>query len=707
MVVSSAEGVRPAERLTVSQAAEKIRYINQPGSYVGNWSNDTTPYLVEPMDLLSSLDYTGMIFVSAAQAGKTDMFVNWLASSVCYDPMDMMLIEKAKSTARDFSIRRIDKLHRDSIEVGKRLLTKRNYDNTFDKRYSNGMLVNLSWPSINELSGRPVPRLWLSDFDRMSQNIDGEGSPFWLAKKRATSFRRHGMCAAESSPGFIVDKTKWIPKTPHEAPPTEGILALYNSGDRRRWLWRCVMCGSAFEPDFSLLNWPNSEDLMESAEMATMRCPHCRFDYTHDEGDGSPGKQEMNVTRSKWIRDGQKWADDGQVVGTPFRSDIASFWLKGPAATFTTWRDLVYKFLQAEKEYQDTGSEEALKTTVNVDQGMPYTPKNRSENRGADTLQNRAVELGMHLVPHGVRFLVAAIDVQKNRFVVQVHGIGQGGDIWVVDRYNLIKSKRMDEDNERYLINAAAYLEDWKNIVEHVLLKSYELIDGSGRHMSIKMTVCDSGGKAGVTKNAYNFVRWLRRGDNEDYESEDGKSAKPEEGDYKWEPGLAARFLLVKGDSAPRAPRHRIGYPDAQNKDRHAGARGEIPILFLNTNLMKDSVDAMLDRTEPNGGKITFPSWLPLNFYTELVVEIRDAKRGWLNPKNYRNESWDLLVYCATALLTHHIGIEHIDWSQPPSYAAAWDKNSLVFEPAKETRPLAHQKKSAAIDWDSLGEDLA
>ena len=49
--------------------------------------------------------------------------------------------------------------------------------------------------------------------------------------------------------------------------------------------------------------------------------------------------------------------------------------LKGPAAAFSSWQELVLNYLKATKEYQRTGSEEALKTTVNVDQGLPYVPR--------------------------------------------------------------------------------------------------------------------------------------------------------------------------------------------------------------------------------------------------------------------------------------------------------------------------------------------
>ncbi|EKI05075.1 phage terminase large subunit family protein, partial [Escherichia coli 5412] len=41
---------------------------------------------------------------------------------------------------------------------------------------------------------------------------------------------------------------KWRRTSPHEAPPTTGILSLYNRGDRRRWYWPCPHCGEYFQP---------------------------------------------------------------------------------------------------------------------------------------------------------------------------------------------------------------------------------------------------------------------------------------------------------------------------------------------------------------------------------------------------------------------------------------------------------------------------
>lgn len=684
LILQAAEAVRPAARMTVSESAERFRYINMPGSYVGNWLNSTTPYLVEVMDVLTSPDYTGGVLVGPAQCGKTDVVLNWLLHSIINDPADLMIVQTSRTTARDFSIRRVERLHRHHAEL---LAGKVGKNNTFDVHYLSGMLLTLSWPTINELSGKPIPRLWLTDYDRMPQNVDDEGSPFDLARKRATSFKSHGMCFAESSPGFAVENPKWIRKTRHEAEPTPGILGLYNRGDRRRWYWRCVSCKGTFEPDFELLDYPNSADLMESAEQAVLKCPHCAFIYHHEGTETRPGKRELN-NAGRWVKDGQVWGANGQMSGTAIRSNIASFWLKGVAAAFSDWKGLVFSYLSAQAEYESTGSEEALKTTINVDQGKPYVPMLLSSDRVPERLKSRARQLGQREVPHPVRFLIACVDVQKNRFVCQVHGIASNGDIYIVDRFDIRKSLRKDPDGERYWVNPAGFPEDWKLLTKELMNKTYPLIDGSGRRMGIKLTLCDSGGKDGVTSNAYDFVRWLRRGPDDDVkESEEDKT-------YEWQPGMAGRFLLVKGASVRTAPRAAISYPDSGRKDRHAGARGEVPVLMLNTDLLKDMVNNRLEREEP-GGAVMFPDWLDDTFFVELTVEVRDSAKGWVNPKRYRNESWDLLTYCMAGLIAPAVAFEHIDWTNPPGWAAEWETNDLIFDPKVQDKPFDAKKKPA------------
>lgn len=667
LVCAAADVLRPAERLTVSQAAAKYRKLHNPGAYSGDWLNEKIPYMVEPQDVLSSREYNACVFAGPAQCGKTDaLLLNWLTYGVVCDPMDMMLVNTAQATSRDFSIRRIDRLFRHTKAVGSKALGG-NKDNVFDKHFISGMMLSLSWPSINELSGRPIPRMALTDLDRMPENIDGEGSPFDLARKRTTTFGSSAMTLAESSPGHEIQDPRWMPSSPHEAPPCPGILALYNRGDRRRWYWPCPVCNEFFEPSFKLLDWEPTIDLTAAAESVRMICPSCKHKIEHYH------KETMNLV-GHWLKEGQRIDHNGKITGRAVRSDIASFWLKGPAAAFINWQKMTLNYLLAEQEFERTGSQEALKSTVNTDQGEPYYPRGTETMRAPEEMKDRALQMptkqiedkDQPLVPLGVAFLVAQIDVQHNRWEVQVHGIRRGEttyDIQVIDRFPIIKSNRIDPHTDGAAwVKPGSYLEDWDLLTEQVVLREYELEDGSG-FMGIKLAVCDSGGKDGVTANAYNYWRKLRR------------------------EGLHHRFLLLKGDSAPGAPRVRIEYPDSGRKDRSANARGEIPIMLINPNTLKDELNGRLDRTEGGGGQIIYPDWLPDSWFVELTAERRGPK-GWEKVNAKRNEAWDLLVYCIATCL--HLGVDRIDWKAPPGWADEWAKNTLVRkadQAARFTRP--------------------
>lgn len=681
IVAAASEIILPPDRLTVPEAAERYRYIDNPGNYVGPYKNSKTPYTIEPQMVLTSHDYVGMIFVGPAQSGKTEMLPNWLTHSVMCDPADIMVVTPTHTASKDFSERRLNRLYRDTEGMTEKVLRA----NVFDTKFKNGMLLTLSHPSGAELAGKPIPRLWLTDYDRMPENVDGEGAPYDLANKRATTFKRFGMCVAESSPSYIVENPKWIRATPHEAPPTKGILALYNRGDRRRWYWKCPHCDEWFEPAFNLLRYPEEGDDLWRAEQVRLECPHCEGEMQHWQ------KDKLNEN-GRWVQDGCRLTKNDEVVGRPYRSDIASFWLKGVAASFVDWKTLVLRYIKAMSEFEKTGSEEALKTTVNTDQGEAYVPQAMAEERLPEELKARAEDWGGSqaepVVPEGVRYLVATIDVQagmKSSFVVHIHGFGEGDDVWLVDMFKIRKSKRTDDEGDICLIDPAAYPEDWDVLIEQVIERTYPLGDNSARRMQIKLVGCDSGGKEGVTMNAYKFWRRLR--------------------DDEEKRGYHNRFQLLKGEPSKTAPRYKINYPDSQRKDRKAGARGDIPVGFINSNTMKDAAYAILGRTEDGGGRVHFPIWAEDWLYTQLTSERRTAK-GWESTSRRRNEAFDLLYYAVAMLIDRRIRSEHIDWSDPPGWAAPWDKNDLVIA-GDAAGGFVVRKKKPKKSLRELGESLA
>ena len=615
------------------------------------------------------------------------LILNWTLFSVVSSPMDLTIYNPSTAAARDFSSRRIDRMNRHSPQMGKLLLKKRDADNKFDKHYSNGMMLTLSWPSVAEFAGKPIPRVALTDYDRMDDDIDGDGNPYDLASKRTTSFGSFKMALAESSPSKPVKDTRYIVRG-HEAPPADGILALYNRGDRRRWYWPCPHCDGYFEGRFTQLEYRTKDDNglpldhLTASESTRLRCPHCGHLIHPD------SRHEMQQW-GMWVKEGESINASGRRIGKPRRTKIASFWLNGMAAAFTNWPGLVRVYLTALEEYTKTGSEEALKKFYNTDLGEPYIPKAVDSERLPEHLQSRAENLGDKLVPDGTRFLVATIDVQKNMFVVQVHGIAPGSpfDMVLIDRFQIRQSTRIDPDNQTQFlwVKPATYLEDWDLIISEVMDKTYKLADGSGRHMAIKITTCDSGGYAkakgeSVTTMAYSFYRRLRR-DN-----------------------LHGRFHLVKGDSSPGAPRARVSFPDAQKKDDKSAARGDVPVMLFNANILKDSLHARLDCIEPGKGMYRFPDWLPDWWYQEMCAEDRTTK-GWEKRQHAKNEAWDLSYYAIGICVSKLMLVEKIDWQNPPTWADTWDKNNMIAK-AGEAKRFA-QPKAATYDLAKLGARLA
>ncbi len=695
MVVAAAEAVRPPVRMTVSEAAEEYHIVKNPGQHEGPFSLEKTPYLREPMDVLTSLDFTGMIFAGPARTGKSAMAINWLCHTAITDPADMMIVQMSQNNARDWSQADLAKALRNSPELKKRLVPGKANDNVYDKQFLSGMRLTVTWPTINNLSGKTIPRLFIMDLDRIKpQIIDHEALVYDATRKRAGTFKRYGMTAAEASPGFPIQDPKWVvdPARPHEAPPAEGILSLYNRGDRRRWYWQCLFCGDTFQPRFNLLRWPDSKDLMECAEQAFMACPHC---YEKNKDPLTFAMQPELNNAGRWVKEGQIWDGNNGIVGIPRRSDIASFWMFGPAAGFADWKSLTLNYLNACEDFERTGSDGSLMTTVTVDQGEGYVPKALEGGLLPETLKNRAEDWGGHddqgtpFVPAGLKdggFLMAAIDVQaggRPSFVVHVFGVSKGFDIYHVDMYKIDRANRRDETTgERHLIDPAAYPEDWDLLIEQVMEKSWPLPDATGRRMGLKMTVCDSGGRDGVTRNAYEFYHRLRAA------------------------GKADRFHLLAGRPS-KTDMSTIRRTDIENwtgTKRLAGAVGAIPLWLVNSNIVKDTASNMLHRAE-TGGMIHFPAWAPQWLYTQLTTEIR-LPTGWKNPNGKKNEAFDLLAYCIAFCDHADIRMRFLDWSNPPSWAAPWDRNDFVFA-ADAKQSFAAEFVKPARSLAEIARDLA
>ncbi|MDA6272838.1 phage terminase large subunit family protein [Escherichia coli] len=672
--------LRAPRRMRVADAVAQYMRVPMGAGNSVPWDPLVAPYVIEPMNCLASREYDAVIFVGPARTGKTIGLIDgWVIYNVICDPADMLIIQMTEEKAREHSKKRLARTFRVSPEVVSRLSPNKNDNNVYDRTFLAGNYLKIGWPSVNIMSSSDYKCVALTDYDRFPEDIDGEGDAFSLASKRTTTFMSSGMTLVESSPGRDVKDVKWRRTSPHEAPPTTGILSLYNRGDRRRWYWPCPHCGEYFQPCGDVVaGFRDIADPVLASEAAYIQCPSCSGRIMPEQ------KRDLNG-RGVWLRDGESINADGSRYGDPRRSRIASFWMEGPAAAYQTLSQLVYKLLAAEQEYETTGSEETLKTVINTDWGLPYLPRASMEQRKSELLEQRAEPVPSRSVPDGVNFLVATVDVQAGRhrrFVVQVTGYGSRGERWIIDRYNITQSLRGDSDGESQRIDPASYPEDWDVLLTDVFHKSWPLASDPSQQMRLMAMAVDSGGEDGVTDNAYKFWRRCRRD------------------------GLGKRIYLFKGDSIRRAKLITRTFPDNTGRTgRRAQAAGDVPLWLLQTDALKDRVNNALWRDSPGPGYVHFPDWLGSWFYDELTYEERSSDGKWSKPGRGANEAFDLMVYAEALVILH--GYEKIRWPDAPEWASreTWlecvpDSTEPSPTPEPVSTPVKKQKRKKTVTDD-------
>ena len=145
--------LRPPKRVTVAEGAAESLVINQPGGYIGPWSAEATPYMVEPMNMLASRGHEAVCFVGPARTGKTlGLLDSWVAHAVVNDPGDFLVVQMTQEKAREFSKTRIDRAIRHSPALKAMKSASAQHDNTHDKMFKHGMWLRIAWPTVTNLS---------------------------------------------------------------------------------------------------------------------------------------------------------------------------------------------------------------------------------------------------------------------------------------------------------------------------------------------------------------------------------------------------------------------------------------------------------------------------------------------------------------------------------------------------------------------------
>ena len=154
------------------------------------------------------------------------------------------------------------------------------------------------------------------------------------------------------------------------------------------------------------------------------------------------------------------------------------------ASLFVSWADIVEKFLVANEE-KKKGNIELLKAWTNTEMGQTW--EEEGEEIEMDELFNRLEEYGCE-VPEDVIVLTAGVDVQDDRFEVEVVGWGEEKESWG------IYYKKIYGDLKTETV--------WQDL-DNFLGRTFETKDG--RKLKILSTCIDSGGH--FTQEVYKFAK--------------------------------------------------------------------------------------------------------------------------------------------------------------------------------------------------------
>ena len=389
-----------------------------------------TPYLVPFARAVASGFYRRVVAVTAAQAGKTDSVLDIIGTRLDQRPAPIIYVGPTRDFLIDQFEPRLMQLFDQAPALSAKVLRGRRMKKTV--KWVAGSRVRLAYAgSATALKSDPAALALIDEYDAMVANVQRQGDPLGLVEARGETYADF-VTGVTSTPTLGTVDTEVDPVS-HlefwkrgEAEEIESaIWQLWQEGTRHHWAWPCPRCGEYFIPRMKLLEWEKGLTPTAAGRTAYLRCPRC--DAHIDDGE----KATMN-DRGVYVSPSQ-WVDkEGNVLGPIPDNFVCSFWASGLASPFASWGKRVEDLLVAEA----SGLAGRMQNVANAGFGELFSPG------GGEVPEWREV-MALKLpyprgsLPTGVVFLIAAVDVQKNRLVYVVRGWGARATSWLVDHGEL------------------------------------------------------------------------------------------------------------------------------------------------------------------------------------------------------------------------------------------------------------------------------
>ena len=374
-IMPAMEVLRPRERLTVSQWAEKNRVLPDGNAIPGPWRNSVTPYLVEIMDTFGDDVVEKVIFVKPTQVGGTSAMENILGNLIDQAPAPTMIVYPSD----DLAERTVDAKLEPMIKACKVLSEK--YREHISKKLQlkfGTMTVYLNGAnSPADLASTNIRDLFLDEVDKYPGASKKEADPVSLAIERTKTYTTNRYIFMTSTPTL---KTGHIWKAKEEADA------------EKHYFVPCPHCSRYIELKFAQIKWPSKDvvpEKRERAEMASYVCQACDAAIT----DQHKGKM-LEAGRWEYVR---KSAEHPKSV---------AYWINTLYSPFTRFSEIAYEFMKSKDD------PELLQNFTNSWLAEPWEDTRLKTN--ADLVMERQTDVPAWELPEWTKLLTGGIDVQEN-----------------------------------------------------------------------------------------------------------------------------------------------------------------------------------------------------------------------------------------------------------------------------------------------------
>jgi phage terminase large subunit GpA-like protein len=411
-----ARAVKPRDRLTVSQWADKNRKLSSKDSgEVGSFRTSRHPMMREVMDSLSDFSPVREVtLVFPSQFGKTLVTTNWIGETMDHSPAPMMGMMPTLESRDTWKTQKLNPMLSDTPVIRDMLGGMKSRDAANSKDvidFPGGLLFLAGGNSPNSYAQRSIKKGFVDDLDRFPWEIGVEGGPVGLFRGRFKGFPRYKFLKM-STPTILHASL---------------ILIEYEQSDQRRYHVHCPACGTAQHLKWSNLKWDQAHKPPAWAEYECESCGH--------------GIKEH--FKPKLLNDGIWIPEKPEVL---LRRGYHANNLYSPIALGPAWLDMAHEFLLSKNDPS------TLKVFINGMLAEGY--EDQTSALKTNELEKR-MELDHELmqIPPGVVALTAFIDTQDTWLDCHLLGWHEGG-------YRLIDWHQIQGDTARPDVwnEAAAWL---------------------------------------------------------------------------------------------------------------------------------------------------------------------------------------------------------------------------------------------------------